>query len=219
MAVFYNDFTNQQLQLGTVSCTTADLATNPTQCPFIAPPAAGIANAGKSAIKGVEMETSLKLFKGFNFDVAYAYLDTKIKEIALGSPPIGFKALTTAPAGGRIPLTPKHKYSATASYTLPLPEAVGRITLAATHSYQTRMDGSVSSIASGLYTLPIQKQLDLSLNWSSIARKPLDLSLFATNVTAEKYYTFTTGASFGFDSAVLNEPRMYGARLKYRFGS
>ena len=66
--------------------------------------------------------------------------------------------------------------------------------------------------------LPIQRQLNLNLNWASIANMPLHLSLFATNVTAEKYYVFTTGASFGFDSAVLNEPRMYGARLKYRFG-
>ena len=37
-------------------------------------------------------------------------------------------------------------------------------------------------------------------------------------MTKEKFHVFTTGSSFGFDSAILNEPRMYGARLRYRFG-
>lgn len=214
LAVFYNDFTDQQLQLGTVACATISLP----QCPFVPSPAAGIANAGKSTIKGVEVETSINLFAGFRIDIAYTYLDSKIESITLPPPPLGFTALTTAAAGGPVPLTPENKYTITISYTLPLPESVGRLTLAATGTHQDDTLGSVSSISSGLYELPEQELLNVNLNWDSIAGLPLDLSLFATNVTEEEFHVFTTGASFGFDSFILNEPRMYGARLKYRFG-
>ena len=49
----------------------------------------------------------------------------------------------------------------------------------------------------------------------------MDLQLFATNITNEKYYTFIAGIGFstGFETAQLGQPRMYGMRLRYRFGS
>src|SRR5262249_15797870 len=146
------------------------------------------------------------------------YLDSKIESITLPPPPPGFTALTTAAAGGPIPLTPENKYAVTLSYTLPLSENIGAITFSATGTYQDEMLGSVSSQSSGLYTLPEEKLLNLNLNWGWIAGLPLDAAIFATNVTEEEFHVFTTGASFGFDSLIVNEPRMYGARLKYRFG-
>ncbi len=214
VAGFYNDFSNQQLQLGTIACTTISLP----QCPFTAGTGAGISNAGKSRIKGIEVDTSFSPFKGFNVDVGYAYLDTKIVSISTPAVPVGFTALVTAAAGGPIPLTPKNKYSLTASYTLPLEDNMGRVTVAATFTHQDSQGGSVSSLSSGLYQLPSQDLLNLNLNWSSVAGSPADISFFVTNLTKQKFYTFTTGASFGFDSAILNEPRMFGARLKYHFG-
>jgi iron complex outermembrane receptor protein len=214
LALFYNDFSNQQLQLGTVPCTTISLP----QCPFVPAAAAGIANAGKSMIRGLETETTLNLFRGVNLDLNYSYLDTRIESITIPPPPLGFTSLQTAPAGGPIPLTPRHKYAATLSYKLPLTDALGDVTAAATLTHQTQYFGSVSSARSGLTGIAGQTLLNLNLNWESVAHLPLDLSFFATNVTRKKYYTFTTGASFGFDSAIIAEPRMYGARVRYRFG-
>jgi iron complex outermembrane receptor protein len=214
VAAFYNDFRDQQLQLGTVVCPTISLP----QCPFIPAPAAGIANAGKSRIMGFEVETSVNPFQGFNLDVGYSYLDTKIQSITVPPPPLGFIGLTTATPGGPIPLTPRHQVTATASYTLPLDESIGKVTAAATVTHQSGMFGSVSSASSGLTHLPQQTLLNLNLNWNDVVGQPVDLALFVTNVTKEKFYTFTTGASFGFDSAILNEPRMFGVRVRYRFG-
>jgi iron complex outermembrane receptor protein len=41
-----------------------------------------------------------------------------------------------------------------------------------------------------------------------------------TNVTNAKFPLAVVNAwrSYGYESAVLNEPRMFGFRLKYRFG-
>jgi iron complex outermembrane receptor protein len=50
---------------------------------------------------------------------------------------------------------------------------------------------------------------------------PIDLSAFATNVTKEEFPVNVANnwASNGLESFVTNVPRMYGLRLKYRFGS
>jgi iron complex outermembrane receptor protein len=50
---------------------------------------------------------------------------------------------------------------------------------------------------------------------------PIDLGLFATNVTKEKYYAAAANglASQGADFAMLGEPRIYGMRLRYRFSN
>jgi iron complex outermembrane receptor protein len=220
IAAFYNNFSDQQLQLGTTACTGTDLVTNPTQCPFAASPAAGIANAGKSKIKGVEIDARISPFRGLSIDVGYAYIDSRIESIVLPPPPLGFISLSSAPAGGPLPLTPKNKYTITGSYTLPLPESVGRITGSATFTHQDSQFGAQSS-APAYQWLPPQENLNLNLNWVSVAGYPVDLGLFVTNLTKEKYAMFRTGgaSSFGFDALVPNQPRMWGGRLKYRFGS
>jgi outer membrane receptor protein involved in Fe transport len=48
-------------------------------------------------------------------------------------------------------------------------------------------------------------------------RSRLDVSLFATNVTGDKYFTYVPGlstAGFGFETYELGQPRMYGVRLR-----
>ena len=50
---------------------------------------------------------------------------------------------------------------------------------------------------------------------------PIDLAFFMTNVTNEALLLFPTGGYFifGGDGGHSNEPRMWGFRLKYRFGN
>ncbi|HEX7857485.1 MAG TPA: TonB-dependent receptor [Sphingobium sp.] len=218
IAAFYNDFSNQQLQLGTIACTATDLVTNPVQCPFVASPAAGIANAGKSTIKGVEIDASIRPFAGFSVDVSYAHLDTKLKSATKPAIPLGFTNLTLPAVGGPLALAPKNKYSITGNYTLPLADNIGRMTFSATFSHQDSALGNTSSPVS-LQTLPSQDQLNLNFNWAAVAGGPVDLGLFVTNLTKEKFHLFTTGGSNGFDALILNQPRMWGARLRYRFGN
>lgn len=214
IAAFYNDFRDQQLQLNLFACGSI----SDPQCPFIPATAVGIANAGSSTIKGVEVDASITPFDGFRIEANYAYLDTKIKSIELPDPPLGFALVTGPRAGGPIPHTPKNKFTITGSYTLPVSETVGQITLSATFIHQDSTLGSTSSLPAQ-QILPKQNLLNLSAMWEDVAGAPVDLSLFATNVTKNEFHTFTTGASNGFDSYIANQPRMYGARVRYRFGS
>jgi iron complex outermembrane receptor protein len=61
--------------------------------------------------------------------------------------------------------------------------------------------------------------LDLNLSWSKVANTPIDLSLFATNVTNKKYYVFSGGdGTTGAEFENAGPPRTYGVRLKVAFG-
>ena len=51
--------------------------------------------------------------------------------------------------------------------------------------------------------------------------KPVDLAFFVTNLTNKLYPIATLasrGNSAGFESLLYGQPRMWGFRMKYRFG-
>ncbi|WP_052223515.1 TonB-dependent receptor [Novosphingobium malaysiense] len=208
VAAFYNDFTSQQLQANLIPD-----GTNPA-----ASPSAAIVNAGTSRIKGVEVEAMIRPFAGFRLSGGYTYLDTKLSSY---SPPVfpGFlPPLPTSQIGGDLALSPHHKLSATAEYTLPLPENVGEITFGGTYIYTS---SQIASADSPIGLLPSTNLVNLNASWNGIAGMPVDLAVFATNVTKEKYPVYVGGSyvSAGYDSMLLGPPRMYGLRLRYRFGS
>jgi iron complex outermembrane receptor protein len=221
-AAFYNDFRNQQLAINGVTCQSIFLP----QCPFIPASASGIGNAGKSRIEGVEVDSSITPFpaiaalQGLRFDVGYTYLETKLLAITPPPVPVGFTGFTyPSVVGGPLQFSPRNKVSLTGSYKLPLDAKLGSVALSATYTYQSS-EYNTNTAPPGFETLPSQENLNLNLNWNNIVGYPLDLSLFATNVTDKQYYLATAGTyqNFAYDVAYLNEPRMYGARLKYRFG-
>jgi iron complex outermembrane receptor protein len=63
-------------------------------------------------------------------------------------------------------------------------------------------------------------QLDLNLDWRNVGGQPIDLGFFVTNLTKQVTYSLVQPLfnSFGFDVRYLGQPRMFGARLKVRFG-
>lgn len=208
VAAFYNDFQDQQLQANLIPD-----GSNPA-----ASPSAAIVNAGTSRIQGVEVEAGIKPFAGFDLTAGYTYLDTKLKSY---SPPLfpGFLPPTpTSQIGGDLALSPHHKLSATASYTLPLDDSIGRITFSGTYTYTS---SQIAAADSPIGLLPSTNLVNLNASWSDIGGLPVDLSVFATNVTKEEYPVYVGGTfySAGFDSLLLGPPRMYGVRLRYNFGS
>ncbi len=222
ISAFYNDFASQQIAINTLPCALLPPASQPASCvgaPTVSA-AQGIASGATSTIKGVEIDASITPFTGFRVDVGYAYLDTKLKSFPdLSSVPPGFAQLfPAATLDGPLAMTPKNKYTVTASYTLPVSPDVGRITLSGTFSHQDSMLGTTSSLPIH-QTVEAQDLLNANLNWSNVAGQPIDLGLFVTNLTNEKVYTYYIGSSFGWEAGIPNEPRMYGVRLKYRWGS
>jgi iron complex outermembrane receptor protein len=225
-AAFYNDFKNQQIATNTVSCGNVAAIPNYTlifpACAGVPAsafpsPAQGISNTGASTIKGVEVESALS-WGNFNLSGAYSYLDATLNEIGSpGAPAFGFATYTiNAVVGGQLSYTPRNKYTVTATYNLPLDASVGDVSVGATFAHQDAMNGNTSSLT--LFRLPAENTLNFNANWNGVAGKPIDLAFFMTNVTGDKNYNYAVGASFGWDAVGIMEPRMYGVRLRYRFG-
>lgn len=248
---FYNDFTDQQLLLGAV------IGNRPN---------ALVANAGKSRLYGIEADLNIRPFEGLSLTAAYSYLNTKLQEFTNLDLGPGV-ALTPPLVGEPIPNTQPHKLNLSASYTLPLPESVGKFTVGATWVYTAAYDVVAASCARpfnpavpsafvGCYDstnnqpflgaggvptttntgvpnpgaginnvnpdggrVPSSRVLNLNATWENIMGAPIDLSAFATNITNEKYFvSLNDNTSRSFRSGLVAEPRMYGVRLKYRFG-
>jgi iron complex outermembrane receptor protein len=207
-AAFYNDFQNQQLAVTAVGKTGTGIGG-----------ARIIINAGKSRIWGLEADASANPFNRLKLDLGYAYLDTKLQAFSppdLSASP--YQAPPAPPLGGDLPLSPHHRLTATATYTLPLDEDIGQVSLGATYVYTSKQVAAIDT--SPFSQLPSSKLLNLNLSWESIRELPVDFSAFVTNVTQEQF-PVNVGSNWsttGYESFVTNAPRMWGLRLRYRFG-
>jgi len=233
---FWNDFKDQQVSVFIPQCT---LGSRPT-CTRPAPTGInGIQNVGKSRLRGIEAEGSIVLFdESLRFDFGYAYLDAKVTG---GSPVVcdnaAFEcagASFLAP-GTILPFAPKNRITITGTYTLPLDESVGTVSIGATFTHTDKQFSSHvndDAFAAGQLAFapgvtpynpsinPATDLLNLNLNWKGVAGSPIDLALFATNVTNQKYFVAQKGGqgTLGAEWIVLGEPRMFGARVRFNFG-
>jgi iron complex outermembrane recepter protein len=206
VASFYNDFTDQQIQVGIL----------PTS--FV--PTTAIVNAGKSQIWGVETEATVQPLDGVRLSGAYTYLNTKLESLDIPElPPTVLIAVPTAQAGDSLPYSPKNQLAFTASYRLPfVPESAGDVIPAATYVY-TDNQQAVTASGSAFHTIPSYELLNLNLSWNQVMGKPVDASIFATNVLGEEYWTSIPGTfnSLGLETRTLGQPQMFGARIRYNF--
>jgi iron complex outermembrane receptor protein len=224
---FYNDFRNQQLQIG-LSCVST-LPNFRGNCSATT----AIVNAGASTLYGLEAELTVRPFEGLRIEAAYAYLHTKLKEFTLPTfPPESlYNQFSRFTVGDVIPNAMPHKLTVSAFYTLPLPESIGRISIGGTYVYQSKYrvvaDGCSQNSPPcrpgdpgyGNGILPSSQIVNLNLNWEDVGRMPVDAALFVTNLTNAKVYLHANDNQLrGFISNLIGEPRMWGARLRYRFG-
>jgi iron complex outermembrane receptor protein len=206
LAGFYSKLAEQQLQVGLQDTTGVN------------PSATSIFNAGKSRIYGFEADGTVRFLRLFRLDGSLAYVNSKLQDITLPAFPGYDVVQPSALTGDPLPYTPKWSANVRGTLTLPVDESLGTIDLSAAYRYSSSFASQASSI-SPLRSTPI-KQLDLNLDWRDIGGQPVDLGLFATNVTKQ----FTQGVvlalfnTFGFDARYLGQPRMYGMRLRVRFG-
>jgi len=226
VAAFYNDFRDQQLSAGFQQ-------TNDAAATYgSVPPNVGIVNAGKSSIYGVEVESVLIPARGLNVSLSYAWLKSEIKQVDQVPTEAPYDiALPLAYKGDPLPYTPEQKLSATVIYTLPLDAKIGAISFGPTISYQSSylvdggakftMDKNGNLAPSPYGEVGGRTLINLNLNWNNIYGSPVDLGLFATNLTDKKYYTAYTGGltRFGYEGGFVGEPLMYGARVRVSFGS
>ena len=219
VAGFYNNFSNQQIFASLIAKPNSGISGG-----------AAIINSGKSRLYGIEVDSSLTFFDSLRLDVGYTYLNTKVKQLTTPTldPNSPFALIIpNANTGDPLAYSPKHKLTVTGTYTLPLDESIGRMSFGATYAYTAKQlyTRSERGLAAQLGlpdpgVLEASNLVNLNFNWDNVAGTPIDFAAFVTNLTKEKYRTAINQGfvSAGFSNDAYGAPRMYGMRLRYRFG-
>jgi len=207
VALFYNAFPKQQF-LNTWA--------NPAQTTSTV---TAIANSARSRSYGIEVDGGIEPAHGFRITGGFTYLDSKILEVQPAGPgPSEFTQVVESEQVGRpFPFAAKFKAYARVAYTLPIDDSQGKVTISLNYNHTSGYyaSGRLLSYIDGWDTV------GANLDWKNVGGKPVDIGLFATNLTQTKYYTYATDtfARLGNITKNLGEPRMFGIRARVRFGS
>ena len=227
---YYSDYKNVQRPAGDYNPTTG---------------AQGAQVLGATArIQGFSAEASIRPTEGIEIGGNISYTDAKYKkfeQVVLS--PAGQIACNSTVVGGNIipiPLGGVADYScnkfqfvtpwilnAHATIGIPIEERLGELSVFVNYSHMSSQNTSPLSPPS-IGGVPVEPGVLLdgygllngSIDWRNIGQTGVDASLFVTNLTNKLYGVSNSGVfqSIGVWSELYGEPRMYGLRLRYRFG-
>ncbi|MBL8553863.1 MAG: TonB-dependent receptor [Phenylobacterium sp.] len=166
-------------------------------------------NAGAARINGGELEATANLTPDLQVGGFLSYIDFAYTKFAPGANAASLRAQETANR-------PVHQYGLNARHRLPLPPSAGEGSVFANWSW--RDDAGNTSLRDGV--IPSYGLLSAGAEWNDVAGSGWDAAIFATNIL-NKDYVVALSAAFetnGYTSYSYGEPRMFGVRLRYRFG-
>ena len=166
-----------------------------------------VRNAPKAINQGVEFEAMVAPVRGFTLSGFVSYLDAHSTVSIPG----------VIIAGRQRPNQPQWKYGVSGSFERPLKNGVGTLEASADWAWQ---DEVFTASTPGLVPVnPAYGLLNARITWRDVMGRPLDLSLFGSNLANK---TYVLGgfpiAALGLDAALYGEPRMYGVSARIRFG-
>jgi len=199
-------------------------------------PYAAIFNAPRATIKGIELEQTIELFHALTLTANWAYLDAKYDVKSFNYTPAVLAAAcpadveTTAPDPTHFcpltpfPLAPKNTVTASIDYKIPLHSSVGEVHVGGNLYYTAKNFELGTDIAAG--TVPAYTVYNANVTWDNVMGRSFDITLFVNNLTNKTYistiasnYMDAGSGGFGFSAVYYAPPRMFGASLKYRFGT
>jgi iron complex outermembrane receptor protein len=202
-------------------------------------------NIGKARVRGIELETTARLFPGFELSGSYSYTKAKYLDYLLNFPPdpltgpqVGVKQTcngpVTIPRGvtapdtlvdltcSPFPFTPENQFSVNARYAIELADA-GAIVLSGSYSHADPTWTAPASLPRGEPGgyIDAYDVFSASVDWNGMFGTSIDARAFVTNLTNQTYRISNSNgvdASLGYSTSIYSEPRMYGLQIRYRFG-
>ena len=166
-------------------------------------------NAALATLEGIEFEGRISPIDSVELTGIYAYANSRYDE---------YQSPTAGNLSG-LPFTggPRNQYSATGRYKLPVTDRLGKVSVAATYSWQAHIQFSDRELGG---VIPPHGLLDVRMDWDDVAGRPVDASFFMTNATDQVYIAGGTVvySALGVNPVIYGEPRMWGFQLRYRFG-
>ena len=169
------------------------------------------ANAAAARLWGLELEAQAQLTNDLQVGASFDSLHFAYTSFGAGVDPV---AVSLTSKDNR----PPYKYGINIRYRVPLTASVGDVSVQAHWDWQAS-SGDFNQQLGGL--IPQFGLLNLSGNWDAISGTPIDASFFVSNALNKVYKIGGLGfySLLGFNVDRYGEPRMYGVRVRYRFGA
>jgi iron complex outermembrane receptor protein len=169
-------------------------------------------SAAKALIQGVEFTGAVVPVRGLTLTAAYSYIDSKYTRF---TDPNAAAILQGSP----FPYTPRNKVTLGASYEAALGDNIGTLILSANYTSQSKFS-TVQTNTAQLRYLPGYSYVNLEADLANIGGRPIDVALFMSNAGDAEYATGEQDLynAIGTVTYTFAPPRLYGVRLRYRFG-
>ncbi len=173
-------------------------------------------NAGRARLWGAELEALAQLTDNFQLGINFDHSYLQYTQFNPGVP----ASVITSLEATRTLNNPPNKYGLSARYHLPLAGNVGSVSMRADWNWQASGGDATFNSLGVIQSFGL---LNVSADWKGMYGTAFDLSLFASNLL-NKDYVINAVPTFeptllGYGSAIYGVPRMYGMRVRYRFGA
>jgi len=186
--------------------------------------------AATARIQGIELETSIRPFRGLELGGNFSYTDPKYKrfDVPLFAPTVTCDGLKGFGQTGdfscnSFQFVTKYIFNVYGSLNMPLSGNMGELELYTNYSHVSSqgtapLGNRITEPGSVLAGFGL---LNASLTWKDVAGSGVDLTAFGTNLTNELYRTSNSNVfnSLLTRSTIYGEPRMYGLKARFAFGS
>src|SRR5690606_35181053 len=92
---------------------------------------------------------------------------------------------------------PRHTFTLSANYTLPLDENIGAVSVGLNYFHSSERPDAGNNPSKGFITLPEYGTLNGRIDWRNVAGSNVDLSIWGNNLTDEHYFD----GMFSFEDA------------------
>ena len=181
-------------------------------------------------IQGIEAQAAFQPFPGLEIGGNFSYTDAKYKKyqyVVIG-PTVGCDGVTKN-AGETVDVTcipfanvAPYIFSFHVAAKHQLANDMGELSFFANyaHSSSIHTEGSILPQFQPGELLEAHGLLNMSLDWNNVARSGFDVGVYVTNATNKTYRISNSNiwTVNGLWSTLYGEPRMIGARLRFRFG-
>lgn len=199
--------------------------------PFSGAGGAVVRNAD-ARIKGIEVEASVRPVRGIEIGGNFSHTDANYRKYAFTTNTGQLACNGQVPFGGTVDLSclpfqyvAPYIWSVHLDAQQSLGDDMGMLNLFVSYSHTSRQytdPGTLPSQQPGAY-LEAFGLLNATLDWNDVAGSGFDVGLFVTNATNKLYRisnsnVFQSGGGLLYQTSLFGEPRMYGLKLRYRFG-
>jgi len=181
-----------------------------------------VTNAASAKIDGVEVELNVTPVRGLEIGAFYSLSRAKYNEWlapALVDGSIVFIDQSASPFAA----APKNSGGGSVTYTLPLANDMGDLTLSTNIYLQSvtyGSDGNATPAMRATARLPGYALVNARLEWADIARSGITAAAFVRNLTDKFYLTSgvdVSQAGLGTNLGLVGAPRTYGMEVTFRF--